>query len=65
MTTDRWRPEGSDDLHRGRCGIREADPEPESDGDYSHWNEEAEIVRRAENPEISGNDYPPDPYDDY
>ena len=33
------------------------------DGDYSHWNEEAEIVRRAENPEIGGRDYPPDPYD--
>ena len=39
-------------------------PSP-SDEDYSHWNEEAEIVRRAENPEISGRDYPPDPYDDY
>ena len=42
--------------------------EPEvSDGDsddYSQWNEEAEIMRRAENPEISGNEYPPDPYDD-
>ena len=35
------------------------------DGDYSHWNEEAEIVRRAENPEIEGRDYPPDPYDEY
>ena len=35
------------------------------DGDYSHWNEEAEIVRRAENPEIEGREYPPDPYDEY
>ena len=43
----------------------EPQTETESDGDYSHWNEEAEIVRRAENPEISGNDYPTDPYDDY
>ena len=32
---------------------------------YSQWNEESEIVRRAENPEIDGRDYPPDPYDDY
>ena len=47
------------------AAFAEADPEPESDGDYSHWNEEAEIVRRAENPEIDGRDYPPDPYDDY
>ena len=47
------------------AAFAEADPKPESDGDYSHWNEEAEIVRRAENPEISGNDYPPDPHDDY
>ena len=39
------------------------EPEIEPDGDYSHWNEEAEIVRRAENPEIDGRDYPPDPYD--
>ena len=30
---------------------------------YSHWNEEAEIVRRMENPEIDGRDYPPDPDD--
>ena len=37
--------------------------EDESDGDYSQWNEEAEIMRRAENPEISGRDYPPDPHD--
>ena len=42
-----------------------AEPQTETDGDYSQWNEEAEIVRRAENPEISGRDYPPDPYDDY
>ena len=42
-----------------------AEPQTETDGDYSHYNEEAEIVRRAENPEIAGRDYPPDPYDDY
>ena len=36
--------------------LRDETPEPE--GDYSHWNEEAEIVRRAENPEIAGSDYP-------
>ena len=28
--------------------------EIEPDGDYSQWNEEAEIVKRMENPEISG-----------
>ena len=33
------------------------------DDDYSQWNEEAEIVRRAENPEIDGREYPPDPSD--
>ena len=42
----------------------EIEPKKEP-GDYSHWNEEAELIRRAENPEISGADYPPDPYDDY
>ena len=26
------------------------EPEIEPDGDYSHWNEEAEIVRRADEP---------------
>lgn len=37
----------------------------EPEGNYSHWNEEADIVHHAENPEISSGDYPPDPYDDY
>ena len=31
--------------------------------EYREWNEEAEIIRRLENPEIDGRDYPPDPYD--
>ena len=58
-------------LDNAEAKIREAqtelhrdDPPPEPEGDYSHWNEEAEIVRRAENPEIDGRDYPPDPYDE-
>ena len=45
---------------------RDNPPEPEQgEGDYSHWNEEAEIVRRAENPEIDGRDYPPAPPDPF
>ena len=45
---------------------RDNPPEPEQDeGDYSHWNEEADIVRRAEDPEIDGRDYPPDPPDPF
>ena len=72
-----WNPDRCtvEDWEKGRCevidGVLVATPDlpdedaPENDGDYSHWNEEAEIVRRAENPEIDGRDYPPDPYDDY
>ena len=61
-----------EDWEQGRCEVigdaiypAPAEP-PHDDGeDYSHWNEEADIVRRMENPEIDGRDYPPDPYDDY
>ena len=63
------------DWETGRCEVIDGvlvpipdfpdDDEPaiEPDGDYSHWNEEAEAIRRLENPEIEGRDYPPDPYD--
>ena len=55
-----------DDWEQGRCEVvdgvlrfipdfpEDDEPEIEPGGDYSHWNEEAEIVRRMENPEISG-----------
>lgn len=64
------------DWEEGRCEVvdgvlvsipdfpEDDDPEIEPNGDYSHWNEEAALMRRAENPEIDGRDYPPDPYDD-
>ena len=54
------------DWEQGRCEIvdgvlvaipdfpEDDEPEIESEDDYSHWNEEAEIIRRMENPEISG-----------
>ena len=55
-----------EDWEEGRCEVVDSvlvvipdfpeddEPEIEPDGDYSHWNEEAEIVRRMENPEIDG-----------
>jgi len=46
------------------CQDRQEPPDDGEIDDYSHWNEEAEIVKRMENPEIDGRDYPPDPYDD-
>ena len=46
--------------------VETIDDEPtEPTGGYSHHNEQAEQIRRMENPEISGAEYPPDPYDDY
>ena len=59
-----------EDWEEGRCevvdGVLVAAPDffgPDPDIDYSQWNEEAEIVRRMENPEIDGRDYPADPFD--
>ena len=50
-----------EDWEEGRCevvdGVLVAAPDffgPDPDIDYSQWNEEAEIVRRMETPEISG-----------
>ena len=63
-----YNPDGCmvEDWEEGRCEVvdgvlgaipdfpEDDEPEIEPDDDYSHWNEEAEIVRRMENPEIDG-----------